>query len=158
MRIIAVSDTHRNYHILRTIIQKHAREAEMFLFAGDGERELDDVMLEFDTATFYAVRGNCDYASDLPQTRIILTGDTRILLTHGDRYGVKAGTGVLYSAARENEVQIAVFGHTHVAHCEYCDGIYLFNPGSASSPRAGRPSYGIIDITQNSIVPFIVEL
>ncbi len=61
-------------------------------------------------------------------------------------------------AARENNAQIAVFGHTHVAHCVYEQGVYLLNPGSASSPRAGRASYGIVDITPNGIVPFIVEL
>lgn len=158
MRIIAISDTHKNYHILREIVQKHVREAGMFLFAGDGGRELDDVRLEFDTAAFYAVRGNCDFASREPITRIVTADDVSILLTHGDRYGVKGGKAALLRAAQENNAQIAVFGHTHTAYCAYEQGIYLFNPGSPQSPRAGRPSYGIIDITSAGIIPFIVEL
>ncbi len=158
MRIIVISDTHRNYRVLRKIVEKHAHDATLFLFAGDGERELDDVKMEFTAQAFYSVRGNCDFASMEPLSRIVMAGDVRILLTHGDRYGVKSGTGTLLSAARENNAQIAVFGHTHVAHCAYEQGIYLLNPGSPSSPRAGRASYGIIDITKTGIVPFIVEL
>lgn len=158
MRIIVISDTHGNYRVLRQIIQKHAREAQLFLFAGDGQRELDDILLEFQRLTVYAVRGNCDFASTLPASRVVQEGDTRIFLTHGDRLGVKYGTQALLTAARENQAQIAVYGHTHVAACVYEQGIYLFNPGSAHSPRTGRPSYGIIDITPGGIVPFTVEL
>ncbi len=158
MRIIVISDTHRNYRVLRKIVEKHVHDAKLFLFAGDGERELDEVKMEFSAQSFYSVRGNCDFASMEPVSRIVMAGDVRILLTHGDRYGVKSGTGALLSAARENNAQIAVFGHTHVAHCAYEQGVYLLNPGSPSSPRAGRASYGIVDITKTGIVPFIVEL
>ncbi len=158
MRILVISDTHGNYRVLRSIVQKHTHDANLFLFAGDGERELDDIKMEFSTQTFYSVRGNCDFASMEPVSRIVQVGEVRILLTHGDRYGVKSGRGRLISAAQENNARIAVFGHTHVAYSSYENGIYLLNPGSASSPRAGKASYGMIDITPNGIVPFVVEL
>ncbi|MFA9381636.1 MAG: YfcE family phosphodiesterase [Acetanaerobacterium sp.] len=158
MRIIVISDTHRNYRVLREIVQKHEHEAKMFLFAGDGERELDHIKAEYEGAVFCAVRGNCDFASMEKASRVVIADGVRIFLTHGDRYGVKSGTGRLLAAARENGAKIAVFGHTHVAHCVYEEGIHLLNPGSAASPRSGRPSYGVVDITPNGIVPFIVEL
>ena len=32
------------------------------------------------------------------------------------------------------------------------------NPGSPSSPRDGKASYGIIDITENGLLPYVVKL
>ena len=158
MRIVVVSDTHRSYRVLREIVEKHEQDADLFLFAGDGERELEDIRDEFLRKTFMAVRGNCDYASMEKTSRIVMAGDIKIFLTHGDMYGVKAGTAGILAAAKENGARVAVFGHTHIAYTGYEDGIYLLNPGSATHPRAGRPSYGIIDITASGIVPFVVEL
>ena len=37
----------------------------MFLFLGDGERDLAAVKERFPTLPFYAVRGNCDLRSSL---------------------------------------------------------------------------------------------
>ncbi len=158
MRIIVISDTHRSYRALREIVEKHEKDGDLFLFAGDGERELEDIRDEFVNKTFVAVRGNCDFASLEKASRIVVAGDTKIFMTHGDLYGVKAGTARILSAAKENGAKIAVYGHTHVAYTAFEDGVYLLNPGSAAQPRAGKPSYGIIDITAGGIVPFVVEL
>ncbi len=158
MRIVVVSDTHRNERVLREIVLKHEKDAHMFLFAGDGERELSNVRDEFGSLTFHAVRGNCDFASTEKSSRVVMAGEVKILLTHGDHYGVKWGTQKLLTAAKENGARVAVFGHTHIAFSGYEDGVYLFNPGSASSPRAGRASYGMIDVTEAGIVPVVVEL
>ena len=39
------------------------------------------------------------------------------------------------------------------------NGIYIMNPGSASSPRDGKkPSYGIIDITKSGILMNIADV
>ncbi|SDM78107.1 metallophosphoesterase [Acetanaerobacterium elongatum] len=158
MRIVVISDTHRSYRVLREIVEKHERDADLFLFAGDGERELEDIRDEFIRKTFLAVCGNCDFASLEPTRRIVMAGNVKIFLTHGHMYGVKGSTAGILSAARESGAEVAVYGHTHVAYAGYEDGIYLLNPGSAAQPRAGRPSYGIIDITAGGIVPLIVEL
>ena len=158
MRIVVVSDTHRNYRVLRDIVIKHENDSSLFLFAGDGERELNDIRDEFCNKTFYAVRGNCDFASIEQASRIVVANDVKIFLTHGDMYGVKATTANIVAAAKKNGAKIAVFGHTHLPFSGYEDDVYLLNPGSAALPRSGRPSYGIIDITKGGIVPFIIEL
>jgi putative phosphoesterase len=158
MRIIVVSDTHRSYRAFRNIVEKHEQDANLFLFAGDGQREFEDIKDEFSHKSFIGVCGNCDFGSPEKASRIVMAGDTKIFLTHGNMYGVKAGADGILTAAKECNAKIAVFGHTHVAYTGYELGIYLLNPGSASQPRAGKPSYGIIDITKAGIVPFIVEL
>ena len=43
-------------------------------------------------------------------------------------------------AAREAGVQVAAFGHTHVAYCQEADGLWMLNPGSIGYGG----SYGVI--------------
>ena len=69
---------------------------------------------------------------------------------------VKGTLSALAAAARERGADIALFGHTHLRLERYLpperDGerpLWLFNPGSISRPREGRPSYGIIDILRD---------
>ena len=64
------------------------------------------------------------------------------MMTHGDLYGVKSGLGRLVKAADDKDVDIVLFGHTHLPLSVYLpEGdesfgfalrkpLYLFNPGS----------------------------
>ena len=57
-------------------------------------------------------------------------GGARILLAHGDRYGVKTSLTHLSYRAEELACQAAFFGHTHRAFCGYVGGALLLNPGA----------------------------
>ena len=94
----------------------------------------------------YEVRGNCDYDKSVPADRLITLGGLLIFMTHGDGYQVKLTTGPLRRAAAQRGADLVLFGHTHSPYYAYTDGIYLFNPGSISSPRVGRPTYGLLVI------------
>lgn len=158
MRVIVISDTHRDFHTLLRIVEKHKDEAGLFLHLGDGERELDDLLAVYPNLPLQAVRGNCDFASMLPETAVAFAGDVKIFMTHGHTLGVKGSLSHLVAAARENGCRIALYGHTHKGDTHYDEGIYVMNPGSPSMPRDGRASYGIIDITPGGILPFLVEI
>ena len=54
-------------------------------------------------------------------------------------------------AAKENNCNIALFGHTHEKYYSYEDGLHLFNPGSIGSGYGGA-SYGVINITDKGIL------
>ena len=60
--------------------------------------------------------------------------------------------------AKENNCDIALFGHTHIPKTVYEDGIHLVNPGSCSRAREGGPTYAVIDITDKGIMPIIIEI
>ena len=92
------------------------------------------------------VKGNNDFFSDCPSEQIFNIGDKKVLITHGHCYYVYRGTDELKRAARQNGVDIVMFGHTHIPHFEDEDGIVILNPGSVTYPRqAGRqPAYMII--------------
>lgn len=158
MRIIVVSDTHRAFRPFHDIVQKHREDAGLFLHLGDGEREVDEIKELYPDLPVRNVRGNCDMLSMAPVVDIFEAGGVRILMTHGHTLNVGADRSRLESMARESGCSIALYGHTHVADNHYADGLYTMNPGSPACPRAGRPSYGVIDIVQGGIMPFLVEL
>lgn len=159
MRIIVLSDTHRAFHQLYTIVLKHKEDAGLFLHLGDGEQELEDLLSVFPDLPLYSVRGNCDGSTLAPSMRIVKADGRKILMTHGHLLSVKSGTARLESLAHENGCAIALYGHTHIADNRYLDGLYVMNPGSPSCPREGRPSYGIIDLLPGGgTFPFLVEL
>lgn len=140
------------------IIEKHSEDADCFIHLGDGEREVDEVRSIYPQLAIHFVRGNCDFGSVEPASRVLDIGGKRIFYTHGHEYGVKFGLDTLKQTARRNGAQIVLFGHTHTAFTEYDDGLYLMNPGSAVHPRNGRAGYGMVDITDAGIVTNLVRL
>lgn len=154
MRILVVSDTHGNDSSLRRAILAQPK-AEVVIHLGDGEEELLRAKQAFPEKMFLAVRGNCDFGSDLPLTGEFTAQGVKIFYTHGHYYGVKSGLYTFACAARERGAQVALYGHTHNALEDYDDGLYLLNPGSLNSWEA---TYGTVDITPQGIVTNIVKL
>ena len=119
---------------------------------------MEDVKALYPALPLLAVRGNCDFSGENPETRVVTAGNVRIFMAHGHDLGVRGTREVLVRLARENGCRIALYGHTHKGDTHYEEGIYVMNPGSPSQPRDGRASYGIIDLTDAGIVPFLVEV
>lgn len=157
MRILVLSDSHGRSFSLRNAILDQA-EARNIIFLGDGVREMEKVADEFQDLKVYMVRGNCDYSCSEPEEMLTEIGGKRIFFTHGHKYSVKSGTGVIASAAKRFGADICLYGHTHEPYTVYDDGLYIMNPGTASGARTGLMSYGIIDITESGIMCFTVNV
>lgn len=124
------------------------KDADAVIHLGDGERDLDSVSDLLKNKQVIQVCGNCDpFTSPLPVNELVTLASTRILCTHGHAELVKLGTQTLYSKARSLNARIVLYGHTHESVTDYCDGLYVMNPGSA---RYGE--YGAIDITPSGIM------
>ncbi len=158
MRMIVISDTHRNAHILETIISKHLEDADLFIHLGDGRAELEDMQILYPQKKFLAVTGNCDWGFEGKTFDLFQAGDIQIMLTHGHLYGVKEGLDRLMDAAKRNGSRIVLYGHTHQKLTVYRNGLYIMNPGSASQPRSGGRTYGILDIQGRDVHMTIVDL
>ena len=154
MRILVVSDTHRDLISLRDVILKQPT-AEVVIHLGDGEDEAEEMKECFPEKTFLMVRGNCDWGSMLPTEECIFLEGKRIFYTHGYTYNVKYGLYDLKLAARDREADIVLFGHTHNALTDYDNGLYIMNPGSL---HGSRGTYGIVDITKAGIVTNILQI
>lgn len=148
MRILIVSDTHGAHENLETVIQKDGPFDRMF-HLGDSEVSLEELE-ELAGCMVDAVAGNMDFRSTLPREKVVEVEGYRILLTHGHNDSVDQTLLMLDYKAQNLDVDIAMFGHTHVALLEE-EGIVLFNPGSLSRPRPWKalPSYGILEIDQD---------
>lgn len=154
MRILVVSDTHRDAYSLREALIRQ-KSAEVVIHLGDGEAETEEMKYQFPEKMFLQVRGNCDWGSCLPAVGEIVLEGKRIFYTHGYTYNVKYGLYEAISAARDRKADILLFGHTHHAMTDYDDGLYLMNPGTLSGSDG---TYGIIDITKAGIVTNIVRI
>ncbi len=146
MRILVLSDSHRDEFALKLAI-KNQPSADVVVFLGDGENEFDEAKKIINTPRVYAVRGNNDWYSSLPQSQIIEVNGVRIYLTHGHGESVKYGTSILKSTVKSNNCTLGLYGHTHVQNYEYDDGIHVFCPGAIC-----HEEYGVVDITDKGIM------
>ena len=154
MRILVVSDTHRDARALQEAILRQPK-ADVVIHLGDGEEEAEDMKFAFPEKMFLQVRGNCDWGSALPSVGEITLQNVKIFYTHGNIYNVKYGLYNICQAARERKANILLFGHTHCAMTDFEDGLYIMNPGSLNGYHG---TYGIIDLTDAGIVTNILKI
>jgi len=74
----------------------------------------------------------------------------KLLLVHGDAFGVKSGMGLLEKRAREAGAHAVLFGHTHRAIVTTLSGILAVNPGTLMR-SAQHKSFAILEITPAGI-------
>ncbi len=157
MRILVISDSHRKTNVIDKIICAQP-DAKHIFFLGDNTADIEDFVFLYPERAFHTVCGNCDFASTVQSAGLEVLEGKRIFYTHGHNYSVKYGIARLSEAAKQNSYDIVLYGHTHISQILYEDGIYFVNPGSVSSSHQGRNSYAVIDITDNGIMPIIVEV
>lgn len=151
MKIIVVSDTHKNYSVLETAVKKNP-DADMLIHLGDGEHEFRDIERAFAQLPMVYVGGNCDFGSH-ELTRVVQACGYKIFCCHGHTLGVHEGLSLLVDAAKQNDCKIALYGHTHLYRTEISDGVFVMNPGSLDSPRNhNKPTFGVIELNERGEV------
>jgi putative phosphoesterase len=159
MRVGIVSDTHGDTAVFRKIAAR-AGKVEHWLHAGDNYKDAA-YLSSLTGVPVTAVAGNCDYHyTEIPQDEFLEINGAKLWLTHGHWYNVKHTVDDLLRQGLHYEVDIIVFGHTHIPLSEHHDGILIFNPGSPSYPRSDDyPTFGVITILcKNDITTEIVKL
>ncbi len=152
MKLIVFSDSHRELGHMRDVI---AREKPDYVFhLGDHDADAEGLSQEFQTLPVAMVRGNCDRWSETPETLILTLGGLRFFLCHGHTLGVKSGYLRAVYAAREQNADVLLFGHTHEAYQDCMEPeeqkrLFVLNPGSCG--YGFPPTYGFFLIEHNSI-------
>lgn len=174
-RILLVSDSHGRIPILRGILKDFGPSCDALLFAGDGVEDLIECReeaIETESArqvfppVMAMVSGNGDLPMyrvtsekegrervlfRVPMAQVICACGKKILLSHGHLYSVGSSMQPLIKAARHNECQIAVYGHTHIASSQSYKSVLAVNPGSICLPRGtSKASLAIIEISASS--------
>ncbi len=157
MRILIMSDCHGAVGRVQKAIEAQPTAKHIF-YLGDGACEVAELSSLYPDRIFYIVRGNCDRFCEFPLQNTVTVNGTKIFYTHGHSLFVKQSTSILQSQAINHGAKIALFGHTHSAFCEYCNGLYIVNPGALSGSRNGPESYAVIDILPSGIMPIIIKL
>ena len=148
--IVVLSDTHGNFKAIDKILPI-INESDYLFHLGDHDSDIKAYRNDV-KAKVYSVKGNCDGGGD--DLTVEVEG-VKILLTHGDRYGVKRSIYPLYLKAKEIGVNLVCYGHTHDASILEQDGIFLVNPGCANGFYAN--SYCYIVIHNGKITSKLVE-
>jgi len=157
MKIGVVSDSHGNRFFLQKAIQKMS-EVELIFHLGDLASD-GYFISEKLKKPVVSVRGNCDFSLKAPAYQKIEVAGKSFFLTHGHLYHVQFGYDRLIYKAEEEQVDVALFGHTHMSMVFSEKGILFMNPGSTVQPRGGRPrSIGILLIQEGKIIPSIVNI
>ena len=125
---------------------------------GDGEG-CEDYVEAVAQCPLEIVRGNCDFASDLPAEVVMRVGAHVVMLTHGHYYNVSFTLERLRAEAKERGMQIAMFGHTHRPLIDQSGPVTLINPGSLSYPRQDgrKPSYILMELDREGLAHYTVN-
>lgn len=146
MIIAVVSDTHRMPRYIE-LAREEIKEADVLIHLGDNTEDIENLTREF-SGEVYGVKGNCDFTNNYPKEQVLELFGNRIFITHGDLYGVKYDMRNIFYKAKELEVDIALFGHTHQHIIFEEEGIQFMNPGSISLPKSKGRHIGFIELEE----------
>lgn len=155
MRILVVSDSHGNYRNLFKA-RELAGQIDTIIHLGDGEGDAAMLAAAEDIPVLQ-VAGNCDFGAGSPRELLETLAGRRLLICHGDRYGVKLGLTQLLDRAKSCSAAAVLYGHTHQAQVEQHDGIWLINPGTLWG-RAPFLSYALLELGPDSVSAVIHKL
>lgn len=134
MKILICSDSHTRLDYFQKIME--LENPEMVIFAGDHSTDAFDMSLVYNEIPFKIVRGNTDfYDRDFKDIEIFELNNKKILLTHGHLQGVKSNLNDLEKQAKQEGVDMCIFGHTHREYFIEKDEIIYLNPGALQDKK-----------------------
>lgn len=164
MELLVLSDSHGRISRISEAYERQIKKPDAVVFLGDGIKDVS--YCDFRESALFCVVGNCDMFTSIgrvsAENEIVMTlGGKRIMMTHGDAYGVKSTLARLIMAAVRNRADIVLFGHTHTPLALYLpEGeseygiklekpLYLFNPGSVGGYDG---SFGTVCIRDDGVI------
>ena len=152
MKILLFSDSHGNEdNMVRAVERERPSTLDAIVHLGDGWRDAEALHRLYPRIPLEQVPGNCDLGRFEERERVVFFGDCRVLLCHGHTLGVKSSLLRASYEARERGAQALLYGHTHIPHIDYHDGLWLVNPGSIGDRC--RPSYGVLTVEGDKLSP-----
>lgn len=138
MKLLVVSDNHREEKILTEIVQKMRDQVDLMIHCGDSELAPNREPM----SNFKAVKGNNDYGLSYPNELVINAGQEQLYITHGHLQRVNFSLTPLMLTGQEKGASIVSYGHTHQLGAVYDHQMLIINPGSISFPRGEYAKFG----------------
>ena len=157
MRILIVSDTHRNNENFLKVLDREG-PLDMVVHCGDTEGS-EYLISKSAGCPAHIVMGNNDFFSDLPREIEFEIAGYKVWVTHGHNYYVSLGNETLKEIALQRGIDIVMYGHTHKPVIEEKTELTMLNPGSLTYPRQNghRPSYIIMEVNENRDVHYFLH-
>ena len=157
MRILIVSDTHRQNDNYFTVIE-NVGKIDMVIHCGDAEGS-EYALQQAAGCPLYIVAGNNDFFSDLSRELELEIEGRRVLITHGHYYYISSNNELIKEEAKARGFDIVMYGHTHRPVIDVEEDIIAINPGSLSYPRqeGKKPSYIIMEVEQEKEPKFYLK-
>lgn len=151
-RILVLSDSHSYFDKALKIFEKE--KPDIVIAAGDGIGDIDDLSYVHPEATYYMVKGNCDFFErSHSEENIFEIEGKKFFLTHGHLYDVKRSLSSIKEMTKKLKANLVIFGHTHKPYIEYYEDEILFNSGATEDGR-----YGLIILKDGNIQLFHKQL
>lgn len=154
MYIVVLSDTHipKKAKKIPDVMKTDLQKADLIIHAGDWQTPaLAAELKEF--APLEGVTGNVDNEEMqfmFPKTKKLELDGYQIGIAHGDGKG-KTTEKRAFEAFSKTDIDLLIFGHSHIPVLYEKEGLIIFNPGSPTDKRRQTQySYGIIE-TANSL-------
>ena len=149
MKIVVFSDSHQDIESMVEVVKKI--KPNMIIHLGDYINDALNIERQFIEIPIEYVKGNCDIYSTGAAQKILNIENKKILITHGDLYGVRNGTSEILHEGIRQKADLILYGHTHRPVIKKKKGITLMNPGSIGKYSRGpwHQSFGLIHINGN---------
>ncbi|GGB55240.1 metallophosphoesterase family protein [Fictibacillus barbaricus] len=156
-KILIISDTHmpkKGTLIPEAIIAILKSGVDVILHAGDWTKEfVYEELLKY--APVHGVKGNVDtdiWSKELPEKVILQLEEVKIAIVHGHLGKGRSTPERAFRACEKDEVDLIVFGHSHIPFHEKKGNKVLFNPGSPTDKRRQKQfSFGVAIIDRSAV-------
>lgn len=126
-----------------------------------GSQAMMDLLLGI-SPNLHIVKGDFDQDQDLPEEIAIKVGNFRIGIINGYQFSSWGDKQVAYEHAKDMNVDVLVYGHSHVSDVSKVMGKILVNPGSATgafqpwAPNA-IPTFMLMAVQGSKITIYVYE-
>jgi hypothetical protein len=151
---VVLSDSHQ-YRAGLDALDPLFAENDYIIHLGDLSSDGGYIRKKYPQKT-YVLNGNCDMDKLGDDELVLEIEGVRIFACHGHLYSVKYTHQKLLERAKALNCTIALYGHTHTALVEECDGVTLINPGCMT--RYSKRSYLYLVISCGKATYKIVEI
>lgn len=150
MKVVIFSDVHGHKEIMERIVDYNP-DADYILSLGDSELPYSELQKH----DIICVKGNYPFDAGHVYDYVLEIAGKKIFMTHGHKHKVRQGEDILIKKAIEEEFDIILYGHTHIASVNYKSGKWIFNPGSCYRSRNSMvESYLILEIEEGKEINY----
>ena len=147
MKILVLSDSPGNLEHMVQAVEKE--QPRMILHLGDCWPDAERLRRRFPHIPLEQVPGNCDYRSAQEAERLLFIEDKRVMICHGHTLGMKQSLLRAGYKSEEENLDLLLFGHTHLPMVDLRGKTWFVNPGSIGDYF--RPFYAVVTIENGKI-------